>query len=325
MGGVFSLGAPQHDIKGKLGFVAYLYNRGERLLSGWEDGLPPAGQHGELRVMHLTGDNWAEGKAYDSYMGRWSQAAARMFLDWLNPDPRLSWLDVGCGTGALSRAIIEFADPKMVVGCDPSEAFIAYARAQMGDSRLSFQAAKLEDLPQVPGGFEVIVSGLDLNFIADPVEAVRLMKERCIPGGLVAAYVWDYAGRMDFLRTFWDTAVSLDASAEIFDEGERFPLCQPIRLESTFQEAGLTRVRTDPIDIPTLFASFSDYWEPFLAGTGPAPNYVASLSSSQRNRLAAALKKRLEPAGGGKIEMTARAWTVRGELGRRQDLGVQRL
>jgi len=264
--------------------------------------------------MQITGDNWAEGTAYDAYMGRWSHAVAKAFIRWLDPAPHLQWLDVGCGTGALATAVIQVADPELVIGCDPSVPFIAYGGAQEHDPRLSFQAATLGNLPEVSGGFGVIVSGLVLNFIADPVEAIRLMMKRIRPGGLVAAYVWDYAGRMEFLRTFWDAAVSLDPAAYSFDEGRRFPLCKPELLMSTFREAGLFKVRTDSIDIPTVFKTFSDYWGPFLAGTGPAPNYVASLSAGERERLKTYLEQRLDPAGSGQIQMIARAWAVRGEF-----------
>lgn len=248
-------------------------------------------------------------------MGHWSRAVARAFIRWLSPEPGHRWLDVGCGTGALSTTIIQSADPELVIGCDPSLPFITYASDQNQDPRLSYQVATLGNLPQVSGGYGIIVSGLVLNFITAPVEAVKAMMNRVNPGGLVAAYVWDYAGRMDFLRIFWETAVSLDSAAGPLDEGKRFPLCQPGRLENTFRKAGMSRVRTDAIDIPTLFTVFSDYWRPFLAGTGPAPNYVASLSSSQRDQLAAALKDRLDPSDCGKIMMTARAWAVCGEYG----------
>jgi len=119
---------------------------------------------------------------------------------------------------------------------------------------------------------------------------------------------------MDFLRIFWDAAVSLDPSAVLLDEGRRFPLCHPERLEAAFKGAGLSKVKTGAIEIPTVFNTFSDYWEPFIAGTGPAPNYVASLTPDLRNQLSANLQNRLKPAGGGKIELIARAWTVRGEV-----------
>ncbi len=246
-------------------------------------------------------------------MGRWSRAAARAFIDWLDPQPGLNWLDVGCGTGALSTAILQSAAPESVTGCDPSAPFIAYARAHNRDPRLAYRVATLADLPQVPDGYEMIVSGLVLNFLPDPVESLRSMRRRSGPGGMIAAYVWDYVGRMDFLQAFWEAAVSLDAAARRLDESRRFALCQPERLERTFREAGLRRVRTDAIEIPTLFATFAEYWEPFLAGTGPAPNYVAALSAGQRERLAASLKQRLDPLDGEGIQLMARAWVIRGE------------
>jgi SAM-dependent methyltransferase len=226
----------------------------------------------------------------------------------------LRWLDVGFGTGALSRAVLQYAHPHQVTGCDPAAGFIQYARTQMHDSRLSFVVATLDDLPHAPGGFDAIVSGLVLNFIPDPVEALRRIIARAHTGATIAAYVWDYAGRMEFLRIFWEVAAALDPTGQVADEGKRFPICQPERLESTFQQAGLSSVTTGAVEIPTPFESFSDYWDPFLAGTGAAPAYMATLHSTQRIELEASLRQRLAPAEGGPIELVARAWTVRGKV-----------
>jgi SAM-dependent methyltransferase len=263
--------------------------------------------------MQVSDDNWAEGTAYDTFMGRWSRAVASEFIGLLDPAPRLRWLDIGCGTGALSSALVQYAEPELVVGCDPSRPFIEYARRQIVDPRVSFLIAADHDLPELEGGFGGIVSGLVLNFIADPVEAVRAMAHRVHPDGLVAAYVWDYAGRMDFLRAFWDAAVALDPAAAPLDEAGRFPLCNPEELERTFKAAGLDNVQTSALDIPTAFSTFSAYWDPFLAGTGPAPRYVASLDEGRRAKLADRIRSRLKPGRNGSIEMIARAWAVRGQ------------
>ena len=96
------------------------------------------------------------------------------------------------------------------------------------------------------------------------------------------------------------------------DEGQRFPLCRPDAMASLFAAAALTHVSTHPLDIPTHFASFDDYWSPFLQGTGPAPAYVSSLDDGRRNALRARLERRLAPGPGGGIQLTARAWAVRG-------------
>jgi hypothetical protein len=91
------------------------------------------------------------------------------------------------------------------------------------------------------------------------------------PGGLVAAYVWDYAGRMELIRQFWDAAVAMDPTAAFQDEGVRFPLCQPERLDELWHATGLAEVETRGIEVDTVLADFEDYWSPFLGGQGPAP------------------------------------------------------
>lgn len=227
----------------------------------------------------------------------------------------MRWLDVGCGTGALTAAIIRSADPNLVVACDPARPFIEFARNSFDDSRASFAVAGIEDLPEIEGGYDAIVSGLVLNFLPAPGEALRSMIERARPGGLIGAYIWDYAGRMDFLRTFWEEAVSLDPEAKDLDESRRFPLGQVNMLTELFSSSGLSRVRQDGIEIWTAFANFADFWAPFERGTGPAPSYVASLAPELRARLQHKLKQRLTPEGDGPIEMIARAWAVSGRRG----------
>jgi SAM-dependent methyltransferase len=247
-------------------------------------------------------------------MGRWSRLLAEGFLRWLGPGPGLAWLDVGCGTGALTGVLRELADPALVVACDPSEPFVEYARTRITDAKVSFVVAGADRLPERAGGFDCVVSGLVLNFFPDPRKAVQRMRERARGGGVVAAYVWDYAGRMEFLRRFWDEAVALDPDARALDEGLRFPLCRRDGLESVFRDAGLRDVRSEAIEIPTRFQSFADYWAPFLGGTGPAPSYVASLDEDRRRALRDRLEARLVAGSGARIELTARAWAARGDV-----------
>src|SRR4029453_6961310 len=230
-------------------------------------------------MMNAPGDRWLTGDAYEAYMGRWSRRLAKSFMEWLRPKPSAHWLDVGCGTGALTSTICEHCEPASVVACDPSVPFIEHARRNLSDARASFIVAGAEALPTRSGGFDAVVSGLVLNFLPDPGEAVASIRERLSPGGMIAAYVWDYAGGMEFLRFFWDEAVAADPRAASLDEGQRFPLCRASALASLFQEAGLAAGGTDTLEIPTDFASFDDYWTPFLRGTGPAPSYVASLDT----------------------------------------------
>lgn len=257
-------------------------------------------------------DAWLEADAYEAFMGRWSRVLAVRFVEWLHPAFSAHWLEVGCGTGALTSAIHSRCEPASIVACDPSTAMLEHGRRELDDSRTTFVVAGADDLPRRSGGFDVVVSGMALNFFPDPQRAMASFRERVRPGGVVAACVWDYAERMAFLRCFWDEAAVADPRAAELDEGRRFPLCRPDALAASFTSAGLRGIETGAIEIPTVFADFDDFWRPFLRGTGPAPSYVASLDDAGRAVLRERLRTRL---GNGKIELRARAWAVLGTSG----------
>jgi len=257
-------------------------------------------------------DAWAAGAAYQGFMGRWSRLLAPRFVSWLRVRPGASWLEAGCGTGALAHAICAAAAPAAVVGCDPSEPFIAYARDHQADPRVSFLVAGVGQLPTRRGGFDSLTSLLALNFFPDPRAAIEEMRGKAAPSGLVSACVWDYAGRMELLRYFWDSAAAVDGRAAELDEGRRFPICQPDALESLFRSCGLADVVSGSIEISTRFSTFDDYWRPFLGNTGPAPSFVGTLSAEKREALAARVERQLPREPGGAIPLVARAWVVRG-------------
>lgn len=263
-------------------------------------------------MTNASGDNWAAGDAYEAYMGRWSRLVARAFVEWLHPEPSANWLEVGCGTGALTSTICNLCEPASVVACDPSDPFIEHARRTLSDARVSFLAADADELPHRAGGFDAAVSGLVLNFLPDPGAGVTAIRQCLRRGGTAAAYVWDYADGMEFLKFFWEEAVTSDPRAATLDEGRRFPLCRERALDSLFRSAGLVQVETYAVEIPTNFASFEDYWTPFLHGTGPAPSYVAALDPPRRDMLRERLMRRLHIDIDGSVRLRARAWAVRG-------------
>lgn len=254
---------------------------------------------------------WSNGNAYERYMGRWSRPVGQSFIAWLDMPIGCSWLDVGCGTGALTETILAEADASRVVGIDPSAAFIEYARDRNTHARASFEVGDAQRLPPRLGDFDVVVSGLVLNFIPEKTAALQQMVAAACSGGTVAAYVWDYADGMQLMRRFWDAAVVLDPDSRRFDEGSKESICNPHALTALFSE-GLVDVEVTALVVPTVFRDFEDYWTPFLGGVGSAPAYVSSLDEEPRERLREALKKSLVTAADGSIELTARAWAVKG-------------
>ena len=259
-------------------------------------------------------DKWDSGELYERYVGRWSRPVARGFLGWLEQAPEREWLDVGCDTGALTETILALCEPRAVTGVDPSAGYIEFAKTHLRDGRMQFKVADAQTMPIDSASVDVVVSGLVLNFIPDPRKASAEMRRVARPSGVVAAYVWDYAGKMELMRHFWDAAVELNPKAADLDEGRRFQICKPDRLETLFSAAGLKEVETFNIDVPAVFRDFDDYWSPFLGGQAPAPGYNMSLNEAERAALWELLHRRLPIRPDGSIHLVARAWAVKGRV-----------
>jgi len=256
-------------------------------------------------------DKWQSGDPYEFYMGRWSKRVAERFLDWLSINPRQHWLDIGCGSGALSEAIIERQQPTSLTALDQSDGFLLTAKKRLGDNAI-YKIGNAMSLPLNDNAVDVAVSGLVLNFIPDWNKALSELRRVIRKEGIAAAYIWDYAGNMELLNHFWDVATTLFPESVDLHEGRRFPDANAEKLESAFKKIGFLDVATSGIEIETHFHDFNDYWLPFLGGQGPAPTFVSKLEQSDKNKLKMELQNKLHFQQDGSIAMKARAWAVKG-------------
>jgi SAM-dependent methyltransferase len=227
--------------------------------------------------------------------------------------PGQRWLDVGCGTGALSEIVLEVGGARAVVGVDRSVGFVQHARERSHSAELTFLEGDAQALPVASDGFDAVVSGLVLNFVPEPPRMVAEMVRAARPGGTVALYVWDMTGGMEILARFWEGVTSVDPSSTAQNEAYRFQaICAPEPLRTMFGQAGLEEVETRAIDVPAVFRDFDDYWLPFLGGQGPAPAYLMSLPEDRRTAVRDALRRMLPAGPDGAIRLKVRAWAVRG-------------
>lgn len=257
-------------------------------------------------------DAWDSADRYENYMGRWSQAVAIHFLDWLGLAEAFSWLDIGCGPGALSSAVVDRARPSSLAGLDTSTAYVAAAQRRFAGRNAIFVSGDALRLPFPDATFDAAVSGLNLNFLPDAATGISEMRRVVRRGRTVALYVWDYAKGMQFLRLFWDAAKLADPAAGGADEGKRFLVSSPDELRTLFENAPLTDVDVRAIDIPTPFPSFDAYWNSFLTGQGSAAGYIRSLTEQQLREFRPRLEDIAPVAADGSLELTARAWAIRG-------------
>ena len=259
--------------------------------------------------MKTKKDSWNSGDAYEYFMGRWSMLMAPVFLQWLNVPSNKSWLDIGCGTGALSEAIFQKSLPAKICCVDPSAEFLE--RAKQKTFQADFHVANAINLPFPDNAFDIVVSGLAINFFPDLMAALSEMKRVLKKNGTIAAYVWDYSGKMEFLRYFWDTACELDVKARDVDEGIRFPICNADKLSKVFKQADLTDIETTFLDVDIVFKDFEDYWNPFLGAQGPAGGYLASINKELQIKIRDTLRGKLPVDSNGSIKLLARSIAIR--------------
>ncbi len=252
-----------------------------------------------------------DGAAYELFMGRWSQAAGSVFLDWLAAPRNAHWLDVGCGTGVFTRLILDRCHPVAVSAVDPAPAQIDHALRQDIARRASFQVADAQSLPFSDGDFDVVASALVINFIPDPARALAEKRRVARPGGLIAGYVWDFAAerspswplRLGMRQCGVDIPGVPGAHDSSFDA-----------LSSLFERAGCEGIATTSIDVTVSFADFDQFWQAQTPSYNPVANTIAAMTESDRLRLIEAVRTGLPDFPDGRIEYSARANAVKASI-----------
>jgi SAM-dependent methyltransferase len=254
----------------------------------------------------------ASAEAYDRHVGRYGAQLAAALIDFAHVRPGMRALDVGCGPGALTAALAQRLGPEAVRAADPSEPFVRACRARL--SGVEVVVADAEALPFASDTFDVALSQLVVNFMADPQAGVGEMARVTRPGGTVASCVWDYAGEMTLLRAFWDAAreVAPDRAATA-DEGAVMTWCRDGELADLWTAVGLVDVRFGALVVRAGYRDFDDLWSPLLTGVAPSGAFCTSLDDEQRQALRDAYRLRLA-VGNGPFELTARAWAVGGRV-----------
>jgi ubiquinone/menaquinone biosynthesis C-methylase UbiE len=243
---------------------------------------------------------------YDSYMGRWSRAIGEKFLAWLAPPQNRCWLEVGCGTGALTALILTHVAPEKLVGIDPSSPQLARAKQAVVGPQVDFRLGSAVDLPFDANEFDVVVSALVIHFIADRPTAFREMLRVTRPGGIVAGYTWRRSATINdapygpLARGVIDIVGDVMTSPTIAE-------AMPDGLRAALIAEGYANIEITTIEATQTFSDFEDYWmsqtETF---PHPVAKSVAALSDHDRDQLRRNLRAALPAAADGRITYPSR-------------------
>ena len=261
--------------------------------------------------MAQTRIDFADANGYERFMGRWSRAVAGHFLQWIKPPPRAKWLDVGCGTGILTEAVLDLCAPASVIGIDPSSAQIEQASRGPAGARAKFQQADALSLPFPERSFDIAASALVINFIPDPLPAVQEMRRVTAPGGTVAGYVWDFGRELSpsgplrqAMRAFGAEVPAIPGTAHSSVQA----------LQSLFAAARMASIQSTTFDVTLAYPGFEDFWNAQTPSYSPTTKIINAMTDGERQRLKRAVQAALPIGPNGKIEYAARANAIRGAV-----------
>jgi ubiquinone/menaquinone biosynthesis C-methylase UbiE len=252
-----------------------------------------------------------DGAAYERFMGRWSRAAGAIFLDWIAPPKEARWLDVGCGTGVFTELVLDRCSPATVIAIDPSAAQIELAHGKPVARRADFRIADAQTLPFPDDTFDVVASALVINFIPRPARALAEMRRVARPGGVLAGYVWDFAGGRSpgsLLRRAMRRIGADDPSVS----GTETSRLDAVR--QLFAQAGLQQITGRTIDVTVSFPDFDDFWRSQTQRSNPTSKMIAALPESDRAKLIAAVRTELSAGPDGTFAYSARANAIKARV-----------
>lgn len=252
-----------------------------------------------------------DGAAYERFMGRWSRAVGAVFLDWLAPAARVRWLDVGCGTGALTELVLDTCEPSAVTAIDPAEGQIAYVRRQPIAQQAEFRTADAQALPFPDASFDIVASAFVINFIPDRPRALAEMHRVARPRGMVAGNVWDFAGERG---PNWPLRLAMRKIGVEVRQPAGAADTTLAALNALFASAGLDEIATRAIEHSVDFPSFDDFWRSQTPPLHPMTKTIAALPDAARARLVELVRAELPERPDGSVAYTAWAHAIKARV-----------
>ncbi len=218
------------------------------------------------------------------------QAMTQKYLSELTIPDGAHVLELGCGTGCITRAIAETNGVSAVVGIDPSTILLDEARRLCRDLPcVDFQEGDARGLAHPDANFELVVSHTTLSHVPDVeralAEAYRVLK----PGGRFVVFDGDYATTSIATGDYDPLQVCVDAAMHHY-VNDRWLMRRLPRLMS---EAGFEAVQVAghgyvKISEPRYLVTLIERGAEAIAATGTiGPEVVAAMRAEAERRICA--------------------------------------
>lgn len=106
-------------------------------------------------------------------------------VDMIEPRPGMRIVDLGCGTGRLTRALHERGAARETIGIDRSPKMLEQQGYDLPPS-LRFEVGAIEDFPGTLGTFDLIFSNAAFHWVADHRSLLDRLARALAPGGQIA-------------------------------------------------------------------------------------------------------------------------------------------
>ena len=236
-------------------------------------------------------------EAYDEFMGRYSVRLAPLFADFAGVRAGQRVLDVGAGTGALTRELV--GRDAEVVAVEPSPEFTRALRSRFPE--LEVREAPAESLPFDDDVFDVALAQLVIVFMTD---APAAMRELTRVARTVAVCMWGIAEMQMF--------AAIDHTASVIGAERAEPRARLYRtlpeLVALLEPHG--EVETAELDVVAGYRDFDEFWGALGRQVGPAGAWLHGLDDERRSAARAELHRYF---GGpdGPFELRGRAFAAR--------------
>lgn len=259
------------------------------------------------------GDHWvAHAARLDRSLASYGQAV----LDAAAIAPTDRILDVGCGTGALTRAAARLAADGTALGLDIGRPLVEAARAVAaaeGPDNVTFEQADAQVHPFPSRGFDLLVSRFGVMFFDDPVAAFANIRTALDHRGRLAFVCWQPLLVNDWMLVPGGAMAAHLGMPDVGGPGAPgpFSLAEPDRVRSVLTDAGFADVTLDGEAHDMWLGTDVDDAFGYMRNQSMARTMIEGKPPELVDRALADLRSVLtDVAGPDGVVLSGRAWLV---------------